>query len=181
METLSQRRLISLKKSTKAKHPLSHSNDDIYISHKSYLLNLLYDLDGIHQNPIYHPEIDTLYHSMQVFQLAQKKTDNPFLLAAALFHDVGKSIAIAEHDKIGSEMLKNVLTEPIPWMVRHHLDLLQNPKRTRMKRANSKQLIWLEKLRTWDIQGRSTDIEAIHPEHAIEIISQTDEIFQCHL
>ncbi len=156
----------------------SSTNVNHRLSCKEYLLNLLNDLDGIQQDPFYHPEIDTLYHSLQVFQLARLKTNNSFLLAAALLHDVGKSIAMAQHEIIGAEMLKGVLAEPIPWLVEHHLDLLKHPKRTRKKRANSIELSWLEKLRIWDIQGRKTDVEVVHPEQAIDIIIQTDEIFQ---
>ncbi|MCW8931932.1 MAG: HD domain-containing protein [Gammaproteobacteria bacterium] len=149
--------------------------------YKEYLLSLLNDLDGIQQNPYYHPEIDALYHSLQVFQLARENTDNPYLLAAALFHDVGKSVAMAQHEKLGAEMLRGVLTEPIPWIVEHHLDLLKYPQKTRKQHANTIQLKWLEKIRTWDIQGRKTNIEVIYPELAINIITQTDEIFQCYL
>ena len=44
-------------------------------------------------SPVYHPEGDVLYHSLQVFELARdcRPYDEEFLLAA-LLHDVGKGI-----------------------------------------------------------------------------------------
>src|SRR3954471_1964849 len=54
---------------------------------------LLAPLEGVKQNPRYHPEGDALYHSLQVFELArlERSYDEEFLLAA-LLHDVGKAI-----------------------------------------------------------------------------------------
>jgi len=145
---------------------------------KDYLVYLLLDLDGVNQDPYYHPEIDTLYHSLQVFQLANQQTDDHIMLAAALFHDIGKAIDMHEHATIGAEMLRGLLVEPIPWLVKHHLDLLIHPKQTRKRLRNTLRLKQLEQLRRWDIQGRETDIDVITPIQAIQILTQADEIFQ---
>jgi len=149
-----------------------------YQPQKEYLHTLLLDLDGIKQNSHYHPEIDTLYHSLQVFQLATHETNDPILLATALFHDIGKAISINNHAEIGADLLRGILIEPIPWLIEHHLDLLVHPKRTRTKFKNRTELKQLEMLRRWDIQGRHPHIEVIEPYLAIELITQTDEIFQ---
>jgi HD superfamily phosphodiesterase len=57
---------------------------------------------GVKQNPVYHPEGDALYHSLQVFELARQQVpwDEEFLLAA-LLHDVGKAIDPADHVAAG--------------------------------------------------------------------------------
>jgi len=174
MRNHTQSNLSSLKNS-----PLIQSKSP-YQSQKEYLLDLLMDIDGIHQSPKYHPEIDTLYHSLQVFQLAVNDTNDPFMRSAALFHDIGKSIDMKHHAAIGADMLRGILCEPIPWLIEHHLDLLLHSKRIRKKFKNTLKLNQLESLRRWDLQGRKTQVEVISPTLAIKIISQTDEIFQSH-
>ena len=59
---------------------------------------LLLPLERVKQSPKYHPEGDTLYHSLQVFDLARDELpyDEEFLLAA-LLHDVGKGLDPANH------------------------------------------------------------------------------------
>ncbi len=66
------------------------------------LLELLLALDGVRQDPRYHPEGDALYHSLQAFTFARRETDDRVLWAAALFHDVGKAITSPDHDKTGA-------------------------------------------------------------------------------
>ena len=172
MRNYTQSNLSSLKNSPPFQEKI------LYQPEKEYLLDLLMDLDGIHQNSKYHPEIDTLYHSLQVFQWAVSETQNPFLRSAALFHDIGKAIDIKHHATIGAEMLRGILCEPIPWLIEHHLDLLLHNKRTRKKLNNTQKLSQLKSLQRWDLRGRQTQIEVISPALAINIISQTDEIFQ---
>jgi hypothetical protein len=41
------------------------------------LLDLLLDLEFVEQNPIYHPEDNALYHSLQMFQLSLKLSNEP--------------------------------------------------------------------------------------------------------
>ncbi len=134
------------------------------------LLPALLNLDGVEQSPWYHPEGDALYHSLQVFQLACKDTDDPELVAAALFHDLGKSIDGPNHDVVGAQMLDGLLSPRIVWLVEHHLDLLKKPKQTRSRLRGTVQLVDLEKLRRWDLDGRRTDVEVIDPKSAVEIV-----------
>ncbi len=155
-----------------------NQSENPHQSHKDYLLNLLLDLDGVAQNSHYHPEVDALYHSLQVFQCAKRQGYDRILLAAALFHDVGKSVNMQNHAEIGADMLRDVLVEPIPWLVEHHLDLLIQAKRTRKKYRNSQLLSYLEQLRQCDLQGRETDIDVIQASFAIEHLCLSDEIFQ---
>ena len=138
---------------------------------KDYLLSLLLDLDGIEQDPYYHPEGDALFHSLQVFQLAYQQSDSPILWAAALFHDVGKANGSKNHDKVGAEMLKHVLNDQIVWLIEHHLDLLISPAQTKRRlRKQSDRLRQLQQLRQWDLAGREVSADVISPQQALALL-----------
>ena len=139
---------------------------------RDYLLSLLLDLDGIEQDPFYHPEGDALYHSLQVFQLAHKESTEPILWAAALFHDVGKANGSKNHEIVGAEMLKYVLNDSIVWLIEHHLDLLTSPSQTQRKLRNqASRLKQLQLLRHWDVAGRDIHAEVMSPEQAIDLLN----------
>ena len=121
---------------------------------KNYLIDILSDLEFIEENSIYHPEENVLVHSLQVFELAYHASDDPELWAAALLHDIGKAIDHKQHAEIGAELLSNLLSPRVVWLVKHHLDLLKHPKKTRQQLKNKPQLLDLEQLRRWDLQGR---------------------------
>lgn len=183
MRDFTKSRLSSIKNPAPVNYPFQNQKQSQYSSLNyqtqiDYLFSVLTDLDGIEQDPRYHPEIDALYHSLQVFQQAKKETEQPILLAAALFHDIGKSVEMHDHAMIGAQMLNNILCEPIIWLIAHHLDLLLHPKRTRNKLKNTPQLKMLEMLRRWDLQGRETQVHVLSIPQAIKIITRTDEIFQ---
>ncbi len=127
-------------------------------------------LDGVLQSPKYHPERDALYHSLQVFELALKDSNEPILWAAALFHDVGKAIDYPNHDKVGAAALSNILNGEICWLVEHHLDLLKAPAKTRKRFRGSNRGASLEKLRRWDLKGRDTDVNVMTIEDALDIL-----------
>src|SRR3954468_7146925 len=97
------------------------------------LLDLLLSLDGVRQNPRYHPEGDALFHSLQAFELARRATADTALWAAALLHDVGKAVSSPEHDAIGADLLDGIVAPRIVWLVRHHLDLLRAPGVTKRR------------------------------------------------
>jgi len=138
---------------------------------KDYLLSLLLDLDGIEQDPYYHPEGDALFHSLQVFQLAHQLSDSPILWAAALFHDVGKADGSKNHDKAGAEMLKHVLNDQIVWLIEHHLDLLISPAQTKRRlRKQPDRLRQLQQLRQWDLAGREVSANVISPQQALALL-----------
>lgn len=138
---------------------------------RNYLLALLLDLDEIEQNPVYHPEGDALFHSLQVFQHAFKQNANPILLAAALFHDVGKVHGSKRHEIVGAEMLDGILNEKIVWLVEHHLDLLRKPSFTEKQlKHKPTQLDDLRHLRKWDLAGRDVFADVVTPEEAVDTV-----------
>lgn len=134
------------------------------------LLDLLLSLDGVRQDPRWHPEGDALYHSLQAFDLARRDTDDRSLWAAALFHDVGKAVSSPDHDAVGADLLDGLLSPRIVWLVRHHLDLLRIPGPTRRRLRGSAALADLQRLRRWDVGGRSPTADVLHPEAALEIL-----------
>jgi hypothetical protein len=84
---------------------------------------LLLPLENVKQNPVYHPEGDVLYHSLQVFELAkdERPYDEEFLLSA-LLHDVGKGIDPADHVGAALSALAGVITERTEFLIAHHMD-----------------------------------------------------------
>lgn len=84
--------------------------------------SLLLPLENVQGVRKYHPEGDTLYHSLQVFDLACDKLpyDEEFL-SAALLHDVGKAIDPTDHVAAGLEALDGFITERTAWLIEHHM------------------------------------------------------------
>lgn len=138
------------------------------------LFSLLVSLDGVEQSRRYHPEGDALYHSLQVFDLARRATQDRVLWAAALFHDVGKAIDGPLHDEVGADLLEGLLCPRVVWLVRHHLDLLKEPRRTRRSLRGTSQLKDLEKLRRFDLGGRDPRARVLSPEHAFDLLFGTE-------
>lgn len=138
------------------------------------LLQLLLALDGVRQDPKYHPEGDALFHTMQVFGLALRETREPALLAAALLHDVGKASAGPDHDEVGADLLDGLLCPRVVWLVRHHLDLLRNPRRARHRRT---EIGALQQLRRWDLGGRQRGARVLSPDEAVTILMDHPSLF----
>ncbi len=136
------------------------------------LRDLLTDLHGVKQDPRYHPERDALFHSLQVFQLARRESEDPQLWAAALLHDVGKAMVSREHEWAGARALEGIVAPRIVWLVEHHLDLLRKPKRTRRRYRGTTRLVDLERLRRWDLGGRNPRARVMDPHDAIDILMQ---------
>ena len=128
-------------------------NDDLF--------SLLSGLDGIRQSPRYHPEGDALFHSLQVFELAQRSTTDRVLWAAALFHDVGKAVDGPLHDEVGADLLEGLLSARAVWLIRHHLDLLKDARGTRRRYLGTPVLRDLELLRRWDLGGRKPNARVV--------------------
>ncbi len=91
---------------------------------------LLLPLEGVKQSPKWHPEGDALYHSLQVFDLAQAELpyDEEFQLAA-LLHDVGKAIDPADHVAAGLEALEGYITPRTAWLIEHHMEAARTARR----------------------------------------------------
>jgi hypothetical protein len=133
-------------------------------------LDLLASLDGIRQDPKYHPEGDALFHSLQSFGLARKESTDPVLWAAALLHDVGKALGSPDHDVTGSDLLDGLVAPRIVWLVAHHLDLLRAPALTRRRLRGTSILTDLEHLRRWDVGGRDPHAIVMAPEEAMNVL-----------
>jgi hypothetical protein len=134
------------------------------------LAELLLALSGVPQDPRWHPEGDALYHSLQVFDLARRATDDPALLAAALFHDVGKAVDSAEHAEVGADLLEGLVSPRVVWLVRHHLDLLRSPAATKRRLRGTPELADLSRLRRWDVGGRSPRALVLPPATALAVV-----------
>ena len=83
---------------------------------------LLLPLEDVRQDPRHHPEGDTLFHSLQVFELArdERPYDEEFLLAA-LLHDVGKGIDRSDHVRAALEALEGLITPRTQFFIEHHM------------------------------------------------------------
>lgn len=138
----------------------------------SDLFELIAALDGVPQDPRYHPEGDALYHSLQVFEHARRESVDPAMHAAALLHDVGKALRSPDHDAEGADLLEGLVSPRIVWLVQHHLDLLRSPGQTRRRLFNTARLRDLELLRRWDLAGRSARASVCTPEEAVTFITR---------
>ncbi len=143
------------------------------------LRKLLLSLDGVRQHPKHHPEGDALFHSLQTFELARRATQDRILWAAALLHDVGKAAGGPGHDAFGAELLDGLVAPKIAWLVKHHLDLLDHPVRTKHRLRGTQALADLQRLRAWDVGGRDPHACTVSVDEALEILFERDhEILQ---
>ena len=79
---------------------------------------LLRPLADVKQDPQIHPEGDALYHSLQVFQLAETRVPyDEELLTAALLHDVGKAIDRRDHFAATLAALADIATDRTLWLI----------------------------------------------------------------
>ena len=145
--------------------------DDRFKYLQPYLISLLENLAYVQQSAKYHPEGGALFHSLQVFECALQCSDKPILWAAALLHNVGKTIDYPNHAHVGAEELEGLVDPYICWLIRHHLDLLTSSKKTRSRLKGSAKLQDLESLRKWDLQGRRAGVEVMDVQQAIEILN----------
>lgn len=104
-----------------------------------YFRLLLAPLEGVKQNPKYHPEGDALFHSLQVFQLAfQARSWDEELVIAALLHDVGKGIDNKDHVNAGLEALDGYITERTRFLIAHHMEAPEYKEGTLGQRAKAR-------------------------------------------
>jgi hypothetical protein len=139
---------------------------------------LLLPLEIVKQNPLYHPEGDMLYHSLQVFDLARdaQPYDEEFLLAA-LLHDVGKGIDPREHVAAGLEALEGYITPRTAWLIEHHMEghaILDGTigARSRRRLQENESYDDLVLLAQCDRRGRQKAVEAPELEEAIEYLRE---------
>ncbi len=135
------------------------------------MLSWLEDLEGVLQNAAFHPEGDALFHSLQVFEHALRDRAEPPLLAAALFHDIGKATSGRDHDQVGADLAIG-LPARTRWCIGHHLDLLRQPRQTRAWLMGDPRLADLRHLRRWDLAGREPTAWVREPEEAVAIVAE---------
>ncbi len=136
------------------------------------IVSWLEPLEEVAQSPIWHPEGDALFHTLQVFEHALAETEDAELLAAALLHDVGKAQAGADHDTVGAELIDGHVPDRVVWLVAHHLALLRQPRPTRALLVGTRQLADLERLRRWDLAGRDPEATVRSLEEAASIVAE---------
>lgn len=144
---------------------------------------LLLPLEGVKQDPRYHPEGEALYHSLQVFDHARDELpyDEEFL-TAALVHDVGKAIDPVDHIDAGLEALGDFITRRTAWLIEHHMQghqLLDNTLGARAKRRLARhesyeELLLLSKC---DRAGRVPGAEAPELDEALEYLRELSVTF----
>jgi hypothetical protein len=137
---------------------------------------LLQALDGVKQNPKYHPEGDALYHSLQVFELARYRMpwDEEFL-TAALLHDVGKAIDPADHVAAGLAALEGAITPRTQFLIAHHMDALAYYEgtlghRAKIRLRESEDFDDLMLLRELDAAGRKRGVPVCEIGEALAVI-----------
>jgi hypothetical protein len=145
--------------------------------------SLLLPLENVKQNPVWHPEGDALYHSLQVFDHARNALayDEEFLLAA-LLHDVGKAIDPHDHVLAGLEALAGFITDRTGWLIAHHMEaqqLLDGTLGARAKRrlAESESYEELLTLARCDRAGRQPGADAPELDEALDYVRNLAQTF----
>ncbi|MFO7902560.1 MAG: HD domain-containing protein [Planctomycetota bacterium] len=144
---------------------------------------LLLPLEHVKENPKYHPEGDTLYHSLQVFEWARDELpyDEEFLLAA-LLHDVGKAIDPVDHIQAGLDALEGFITDRTAWLIEHHINaqrLLDGSLGTRARRRlqQAESFEELQTLAECDRDGRQVGVDVCDVDEALQYIRDLSQTF----
>ena len=66
--------------------------------------------------------VDQLTHCLQTASRAEADGADEEIVVAALLHDVGKSISVANHPRIAAEILRPYVREEVVWMIEVHQD-----------------------------------------------------------
>lgn len=85
------------------------------------LFGLIEALKGVKQDPKWHLEGDALQHTLQVFYIAIKETNDVDLLWACLLHDVGKAITSKKHDFHSTIMIQHLASPKTIAIVKEHM------------------------------------------------------------
>jgi predicted HD phosphohydrolase len=83
-----------------------------------HVLALLRNLDGM----VLGFAVDQLTHCLQTATLAERAGADDELVVAALCHDVGKYVSVANHPAIAAEMLRPFVREEVYHAIRAHQD-----------------------------------------------------------
>ncbi len=136
--------------------------------------SLLERLEGVRQNPEYHPEGDALYHSLQAFDLAREMHpyDEEFI-TAALLHDVGKAIDPRDHVPAAMDVLDGLITPRTAFLIENHMRALELrdgtlPAKIKTALQASEWFDDLMDLRDVDDQARKTGVQVPTVDEALE-------------
>ena len=66
--------------------------------------------------------VDQLTHSLQTATLAERADADDELVVAALCHDIGKAVSVANHPRISAEILRPYVSDDVHWMIQVHQD-----------------------------------------------------------
>ncbi|MCB9587817.1 MAG: HD domain-containing protein [Polyangiaceae bacterium] len=66
--------------------------------------------------------VDQLVHALQTATRAERGGADEQVIVAALCHDIGKLISVANHPAIAAEILKPYVREEVYWMILVHQD-----------------------------------------------------------
>ena len=66
--------------------------------------------------------VDQLSHCLQTAARAEAAGADEQIVVAALLHDVGKAISVANHPRIAAEILRPYVREEVVWMIEVHQD-----------------------------------------------------------
>ncbi|MFM8303578.1 MAG: HD domain-containing protein [Actinomycetota bacterium] len=83
-----------------------------------HVLGLLRDLDGV----VLGFAVDQLTHCLQTATRAERAGADEEMVVAALLHDVGKAVSVANHPAIAAEILRPYVSEPVYQAIRVHQD-----------------------------------------------------------
>ena len=129
------------------------------------ILDILENCQGIEQERLYHPEGDVFNHSLQVYKWALRETNDIDLLFAALLHDVGKQIDSHEHEKYGTALLGDLISDKTRWLIDNHMRFwnyiigrMRKYKKT-IRLANHEYFVELAQLGRWDNLGRNPKVK----------------------
>jgi hypothetical protein len=137
---------------------------------------VLQPLENVRQNPVWHPEGDALYHSLQVFELARERVPyDEELILAALLHDVGKGIDPHDHVAAGLDALDGVITPRTQFLIAHHMDAHAVADgtighRARLRLEASPDYYDLVLLGEMDRAGRRTGVQVCSVEGALDYV-----------
>jgi predicted HD phosphohydrolase len=124
--------------------------------------------------------VDTLTHSLQAATRAERGGADDALVAAALCHDMGKLFSVAQHDRVGAQLLSGFVPPPVVQVVRHHVHLTashwdagQRGQRTRYRRA-AWYAVAAEFVDDWDVPSFDPGYPTEPLEHFEPLV---DEVF----
>jgi predicted HD phosphohydrolase len=66
--------------------------------------------------------VDQLTHNLQTAALAEQAGADTEMVVAALCHDIGKAVSIANHPRIAAEILRPYVREEVRWVIEVHQD-----------------------------------------------------------